>query len=304
MTKIQDMKIEEIKPYENNPRRNEKAIDAVAKSIKEFGFRQPLIVDSEKVIICGHTRLKAAEKLGLKTVPVLIADDLTPSKVRAYRLADNKTCELSSWDEVKLLEEMEKIFNIEMADFGFDTSKIGKWHKSWARTEKYCDLKKKIKMVSCGKMYVASCYETGKRGITIAEIKENKNNVELFADNLCDFLICTYGESFLKAKDWAIVTAPRRRHKEGFHFSTAICNSVAEKLNVPFYENCFTAKNRTRINPEFILEKKPKEHNIIIYDDIVSTGETLETMRNLLVAEGYICYLVVGIRNKGGGKSG
>ena len=63
-------------------------------------------------------------------------------------------------------------------------------------------------------------------------------------------------------------------------------------------------KNRTRINPEFILEKKPKEHNIIIYDDIVSTGETLETMRNLLVAEGYICYLVVGIRNKGGGKSG
>jgi len=90
--------IDSIRPYEHNPRKNDSAVDAVATSLREFGFRQPIVVDAEGVIIAGHTRYKAALKLGLAKVPVHVATDLTPEQVRAYRLADNKTGELATWD--------------------------------------------------------------------------------------------------------------------------------------------------------------------------------------------------------------
>ena len=89
--KIVEMDLDSIKPYENNPRHNEEAIDKVANSIKEFGFQQPLVLDENNIIIVGHTRYEASKKLGLKTVPCVIASDLSEEKVKAYRLADNKT---------------------------------------------------------------------------------------------------------------------------------------------------------------------------------------------------------------------
>ena len=87
---IVEKKIEEIKPYEKNPRKNDGAVDAVANSIEQFGFRVPVVIDKDNVIVCGHTRYKAAKKLGLDTVPCVIADDLTEEQIKAYRLADNK----------------------------------------------------------------------------------------------------------------------------------------------------------------------------------------------------------------------
>ncbi len=90
--------IDSIRPYDNNPRKNDKAVDAVAGSLREFGFRQPIVVDSDGVIIAGHTRYKAALQMGLKKVPVHVAVDLSPDQVRAYRLADNRTGELATWD--------------------------------------------------------------------------------------------------------------------------------------------------------------------------------------------------------------
>jgi ParB-like chromosome segregation protein Spo0J len=96
--KIEYWDIERVKPYPGNPRRNDKAVDAVAKSIQEFGFRQPIVVDKGGVVVVGHTRLKAALKLGLKTVPVHVAADLTPEQARAYRIADNRTNETAEWD--------------------------------------------------------------------------------------------------------------------------------------------------------------------------------------------------------------
>lgn len=118
--KVEAKSIDEIKPYENNPRDNDDAVDAVANSIKEFGWQQPIVVDNEGVIIAGHTRYKAAEKLGLKHVPVVVADNLTPDQVKAYRLADNKTAELADWDMDLLNDELDQIRNIDMSDFGFD----------------------------------------------------------------------------------------------------------------------------------------------------------------------------------------
>lgn len=121
---IINVSIDKIKPYENNPRNNDDAVDAVANSIKEFGWQQPIVVDNGGVIIAGHTRYKAAKKLGYKEVPIVVADKLTEEQVNAYRLADNKVGELAEWDDAELSEELNKILDINMADFGFKDEPI------------------------------------------------------------------------------------------------------------------------------------------------------------------------------------
>jgi site-specific DNA-methyltransferase (adenine-specific) len=100
--KIELRKLSDIKPFPNNPRVNEQAVEAVAKSIQEFGFRQPIVVDDQGVIVVGHTRYKAALKLGMEEVPVHVAVGLTPAQLKAYRIADNQTAKLSDWDHEKL----------------------------------------------------------------------------------------------------------------------------------------------------------------------------------------------------------
>lgn len=119
--KVQDISIDLLKEYENNPRHNEKAVEAVAESIKQFGFKVPIVIDKDTVIIAGHTRAKAARLLGLEVVPCIIADDLTPEQVKAFRLADNKTGELAEWDFEKLAEELKGLHTFDMDIFGFDT---------------------------------------------------------------------------------------------------------------------------------------------------------------------------------------
>ena len=115
-----ERKLAEIIPYENNPRNNEDAVDKVAESLKEFGWQQPIVVDSDGVVIAGHTRLKAAQKLGMETAPVVVADGLTDEQVRAYRLADNKTGEFAGWNFEMLNAELFEIDQIDMEKFGFD----------------------------------------------------------------------------------------------------------------------------------------------------------------------------------------
>ncbi len=112
-------KISEIQPYQNNPRDNSKAIDAVAASIREFGFKVPIVIDKNGIIVAGHTRYEASKKLGLEEVPCVIADDLTDEQVKAFRLADNKTAELASWNPELLEVEMSAIESIDMTEFGF-----------------------------------------------------------------------------------------------------------------------------------------------------------------------------------------
>lgn len=119
---VVEKKIGEIKPYEKNSRKNDNAVDAVASSISQFGFKNPIVIDGNNVIICGHTRYKAAQKLGLDVVPCVVADDLTEEQIKAYRLADNKVAELAEWDIDLLGDELDGIFDIDMSDFGFDLS--------------------------------------------------------------------------------------------------------------------------------------------------------------------------------------
>ena len=113
------LKVSDLIAYENNPRKNDDAVDAVASSIKSFGFKVPVIVDSNNVIIAGHTRVKACKKIGITEVPCVIADDLTEDQIKAFRLADNKTSELAEWDLDKLSEEL-KFIEMDMSQFGFE----------------------------------------------------------------------------------------------------------------------------------------------------------------------------------------
>jgi DNA modification methylase len=126
--KIQMRDIESIKPYESNPRINDYAVEAVAKSIQEFGFRQPIVVDADGVIVVGHTRYKAAQKLGLTEVPVHVATDLTPEQARAYRIADNQTASLAEWDFDVLPLELSQLVdaNFDMSLLGFDSTELEK----------------------------------------------------------------------------------------------------------------------------------------------------------------------------------
>ena len=110
---------DELIPYANNPRNNDNAVDKVANSIKEFGFKVPIVIDRNNFIVAGHTRLRAAKKLGLKQVPCVVADDLTDEQVKAFRLADNKVAELATWDMDKLELELEQLEEFKMSDFGF-----------------------------------------------------------------------------------------------------------------------------------------------------------------------------------------
>ena len=116
--KIVEKKLEELKPYENNPRINVKAIKPVAESIKRYGFKVPLVIDKNNVIVCGHTRFYASKEIGLESVPCIVADDLSPEQVKEYRLVDNKTSEFSYWDFDKLYNEIEE-FNLDVFDYGF-----------------------------------------------------------------------------------------------------------------------------------------------------------------------------------------
>lgn len=120
---IQEKQINELKPYEKNPRKNDAAVEYVANSIKEFGFKVPIVIDKSGVIVCGHTRYKAAQQLKLKTVPCIIADDLTDEQIKAFRLADNKVSEKAEWDFDLLGEELDGIFDIDMEELDFELPK-------------------------------------------------------------------------------------------------------------------------------------------------------------------------------------
>lgn len=124
--KIQELDITEIIPYANNPRNNAAAIDAVAASIREFGFKVPVVIDKNNILITGHTRLEAAKKLGITKIPAIRASDLTDAQVKAFRLADNKVAEIATWDDKALAAELQALddMDFDMSEFGFSDDEL------------------------------------------------------------------------------------------------------------------------------------------------------------------------------------
>lgn len=121
---IIEKSLQQLQPYEKNPRKNDGAVQAVANSIREFGFKVPLVIDKNHVIIAGHTRYKAALQLGMETVPCVIADDLTEEQIKAFRIADNKVGEIAEWDYNILESELAEMESIDMKLFNFDVDAI------------------------------------------------------------------------------------------------------------------------------------------------------------------------------------
>lgn len=117
---IINKKVSQLIPYDKNPRKNDEAIPYVMASIREFGFKVPIIIDKNDVVVCGHTRLESAKQLHMKEVPCIIADDLTEEQIKAFQIADNKVSEIAEWDFELLDEEMDDIFDIDMESFGFE----------------------------------------------------------------------------------------------------------------------------------------------------------------------------------------
>ena len=149
---IIELNLKDLKPYEKNPRKNDEAVKYVKESIKQFGFKVPIVVDKNNVIIAGHTRYKASKELGLTKVPCIVADDLTEEQVKAFRIADNKVSEKATWDFDLLNEEMSDILDIDMELLGIENYNItdAELDNFFTDTEVKEKEKKKIQCPNCG----------------------------------------------------------------------------------------------------------------------------------------------------------
>ena len=283
-----------LKPYKGNPRKiTEDAVDAVAASIKEFGFRSPIVIDSDYTIINGHTRYQAAKKLKLEQVPCIKVEDLTEEQIRKFRIIDNKSAEYSKWDADKLAEEL---FDLDLGlDFDFDFTDDLQKKEKWKKNKVMCDLKECLGLHRFETLLYHSMYKCGKKGKPIEEIKKEEN-VEFIAKTASELITQILGPN-LESGDWCILTTPRRRHKTGFHFASAVCSVIAEGLNIPYYEDAFETDSRNRVDPIFNMLKNPEEKNVIVYDDILTTGYTLKEVKDHLIDSGHIVFPVISINN-------
>lgn len=154
--KIEYVDINSIKPYKKNPRKNEEAIPYVMESIKQFGFKNPVILDKDNVIVAGHTRIESAKRLGITEIPCIYADDLTDEQIRAFRLADNKVGEIAEWDIDLLDTELDDILNIDMQDFGFFKAEDINLDEFFEEKEEQQEEKKEETIICpyCGKEFV------------------------------------------------------------------------------------------------------------------------------------------------------
>ena len=197
------MKITDIIPYDKNPRLNDGAVEAVANSIKEFGWRAPIVVDKDMVIICGHTRLKAAIQLGLEEVPVHIADNLTPEQVQAYRIADNRTGEIAEWDYSLLPVELKELqdSDFDLSLLGFDADELdkllnGEEENVVAEGETDADAVPEVPEVAVSKR--GEVYQLGKHRLMCGDSTKPEDVVKLLDGELADMVFTDppYGVSY------------------------------------------------------------------------------------------------------------
>lgn len=187
--KVEEIDITKVKAYEKNPRKNEPAVDAVARSLQEFGWKQPLVVDpSTMEIIVGHTRWKAAKKLGMTTVPCLMADDLTEEQIKAYRLADNKTNELAEWDFDLLDEELSNILDIDMTDFGFDFDTGGDISNTEAEEDDF-DAEAEYKNIIEPVAKLGDVWQLGRHRLVCGDSTDKATVQKLMNGELADLLL-------------------------------------------------------------------------------------------------------------------
>lgn len=157
----------------------------------------------------------------------------------------------------------------------------------------FCNLEPRYAMHTLGSIIYFSQFRRTKTGVPFAEIKQSAEIAALFADKAANFFLCLVRNT----EDWCIVTTPRRRHSEVFHFATAVCEHLAANLGIPFYADAIQCINRNRLNPEFYLLRPIAERRVIVYDDIITTGTTLTATTSLLADRDFVLNLI-GINNR------
>lgn len=233
---IKAVKVSELKEYENNPRKNKKAVSAVAESIKQFGFKNPIIIDKDGVIIAGHTRKAAAEQLGLAVVPCIVADDLTPEQAKAFRLADNKTSELADWDFEKLAEEINALrdFPVDMSEFGFDMSEFEE--RVEVQEDEYDESDGEDKEGEVvPRMKAGDVYQLGRHRLMCGD-STNKEDVLKLLDGAKADMVFTdppYGVNVQGGKNNNTISGDLTQ--TAIPFSFEICVETATKDNARFY---------------------------------------------------------------------
>lgn len=227
------MNISRIIPYENNPRINDNAVDAVAASIKEFGFKVPIIIDKDNVIVAGHTRLKAAQKLGLEEVPVIVADDLSEEQVKAFRLADNKVSELADWDFQKLEEELAGI-DIDMSQFNFDMKELSaEFDKHKDIVEDDFNLEAELESIIEPVCQMGDVYQLGDHRLLCGD-STDKAEVERLLQGKCADLVVTdppYNMAYEGAGN-----TPKEKRKENRILNDKMSDSDFSRFLISFYE--------------------------------------------------------------------
>ena len=229
--KIIDFKTEELIPYVNNPRNNDEAVDFVASSIKEFGFKQPIVIDKDKVIVAGHTRLKAAKKLGLETVPCIMADDLTEQQVKAFRLADNKVSEFATWDMDKLMIELEALDDIDMSEYGFE--ELEKEADEFLEQVEEDELPEEIEARS----KIGQIWQLGEHRLMCGDSTKPDDVDKLMGNETADMVFTDppYGVSYKatnnpNGREWEIIKGDELRGDELFLFLLEAFKNIKRKL--------------------------------------------------------------------------
>lgn len=288
---IKEIAICDIKPYEYNPRNNLAAIGQVARSIKEFGFKVPLVIDKNNIIICGHTRYEAAKKLKLKTVPCILANDLSEEQVNAFRIIDNKTAEISTWDKELFNAELLKFNTFDFKPFKIEPFETRSNDENIEKNDtSFLHVKKERRIYKFGNFFFISFLNI-KGKINLVEFKHSPEFISYVVLQMTNYIQSTF-----KAKnDCCIICSPKRRTQTN-NVAENVAMQCAKNTNITFYKDAISANNRARYNPDFTLNMEIKESTIILIDDILTTGHTIDKCISLFENKNII--VLIGLRNK------
>ena len=258
---IQMLKLSDIKPYENNPRKNNEAVKYVAQSIKEFGFKVPIIIDKNNVIIAGHTRYKAAKRLEMKEVPTIIADDLTDEQVKAFRLADNKVAEKAEWDFDLLPLEINNIVNIDVGAFGFDLDFNGGVEEQVQEDEFEIEPPKEPKAK------LGDIYQLGRHRLMCGD-STDKATVELLMNgNKADMVLSDPPYGMFLDTDFSDIKGSmksigRKNHTKGNKYDKVIGDNedFTPELISTFFENFAYCKEMFLFGADYFAEILPNKN--------------------------------------------
>jgi hypothetical protein len=279
------------------------------KSIRQFGAGRSILIDKNNRIIAGNKTVEQASNVGLKEVVIVETTgdqivavkrtdiDLDSPKGRELALADNAVAVADiEWD-LKTIQEVTAEWDIEPSEWGIEIETEKKRTFPIGGVEHVCDMTDALKCHKRGEFAYLSFWENTETGKPLSEIKSDPASVVTFANKCIEMIPAMLGYN-LSAGGWAIVTTPRRRHKET-HFATEICKKISDVLKIVFYEDAVISRTKNRLKPEFTVVKDIQESNVIVFDDIATTGMTLKATHDVLSKRTLRknCVFIVGISN-------